>query len=261
MLQVSALRAFTDNYIWAIHAPSNPGHIVVVDPGDAKPVIHALSEHGWKLAGILVTHHHADHIGGVEQLLAEHSAPVFGPAREKIPGSPRWLREGDEVTLPELGLRFEVLDVPGHTAGHIAYVGHGALFCGDTLFSAGCGRLFEGTAEQMSASLAKFAALDGDTLVYSTHEYTLSNLRFAQAVEPNNMALNRYAEICRAKRELDQATLPSNIALELTVNPFLRCAADTVKRAAEAHAGHALDSTVDVFAAVRAWKDSFRPMP
>jgi hydroxyacylglutathione hydrolase len=171
------------------------------------------------------------------------------------------LTEGDVVELETLGLRFEVLDVPGHTAGHIAYVGHGAVFCGDTLFSAGCGRLFEGTAEQMSASLAKLSRLDGATLVYCTHEYTLSNLRFAAAVEPNNRALSDYRRLCEEKRAHDEPTVPSTIALEHSVNPFLRCADETVKQAAEAHVGHALDSTVAVFAAVRSWKDNFKPAP
>ena len=259
MLQVTALHAFADNYIWAIHAPHDAQSVVVVDPGDAAPVRKAMREQRWSLAGILVTHHHADHIGGVQQLVDEFSCPVFGPARENIPGAARPLREGDSVDLPALGLRFEVLDVPGHTAGHIAYVGHGAVFCGDTLFSAGCGRLFEGTAEQMNASLSKLAALDGATLVYCTHEYTLSNLRFALAVEPHNAELVEYAKRCQQKRDLNQPTVPSNVALELSVNPFLRCAADSVKRAAEAHAGRKLDSIVETFAAVRAWKDNFRP--
>jgi len=261
MLQVTPLRAFADNYIWMIHAPTDPRCVVVVDPGDAAPVERALSEGQLQLAAILVTHHHADHVGGVQQLLAQFPVPVFGPATENIPGKPRTLVEGDRVVLEVLGLQFDVLDVPGHTAGHIAFVGHGAVFCGDTLFSGGCGRLFEGTAEQMHASLAKLARLDPATLVYCTHEYTLSNLRFAKAVEPHNAALAAYQDLCEAKRGQDVPTVPSTVALEHSVNPFLRCGADTVKQAAEAHVGHALDSTVAVFAAVRAWKDNFRPTP
>jgi hydroxyacylglutathione hydrolase len=260
-LQVTALRAFTDNYIWVIHSPLDPQQVVVVDPGDAQPVQAALRERNWSLAGILVTHHHADHIGGITELVDAYSPTIFGPATERIPGRPQCLREGDRASFPFIGLSFSVLDVPGHTAGHIAYVGHGALFCGDTLFSGGCGRLFEGTPEQMAASLDKLAALDDATLVYCTHEYTLSNLRFALAVEPDNSELKSYFERSRAKRDADQITLPSNIELERKVNPFLRCSADTVRRAAERHAGRALDSDVAVFAAVRGWKDGFKAMP
>jgi hydroxyacylglutathione hydrolase len=260
-LQVTALRAFTDNYIWTIHSPRDPQRVVVVDPGDANPVHLALRDRRWSLGAILVTHHHADHIGGVAELASRYSAPVFGPANERIPGEPRPLREGDRVELPSLGLSFDVLDVPGHTAGHIAYVGHGAAFCGDTLFSGGCGRLFEGTPEQMAASLDKLATLDAATQVYCTHEYTLSNLRFALAVEPDNAELRAYFDTVRVKRDADQITLPSNIELERKVNPFLRCAADSVRQAAERHAGRTLDSTVAVFAAVRAWKDGFKAAP
>jgi len=261
MLQVTPLPAFTDNYIWMIHAPLDSRTVVVVDPGEAEPVERALRERQLQLGAILITHHHADHIGGVERLLSRHPVPIFGPAREAIPGSPRTLVEGDRVELDALGLSFGVLDVPGHTSGHIAFVGHGAVFCGDTLFSGGCGRLFEGTAEQMSVSLAKLARLDGATLVYCTHEYTLSNLRFGAAVEPNNAALAAYRQSCEAKRVADLPTVPSTIALEHSVNPFLRCTIETVKQAAEAHVGHALDSTVAVFAAVRAWKDNFKAAP
>jgi len=260
-LQVTALRAFTDNYIWAIHAPRDPRRVVVVDPGDAAPVLSALRDRQWTLAGILVTHHHPDHIGGVLELLAAYPVPIFGPANEHIPGQPHPLREGDRAEFPSLGLSFAVLEVPGHTAGHIAYTGHGAVFCGDTLFSGGCGRLFEGTPEQMAASLDKLTALNGDTLVYCTHEYTLSNLRFALAVEPHNAELKNYFDSARAKREVDQITLPSNIELERKVNPFLRCAHESVRHAAERHTGRTLDSTVAVFAAVRSWKDGFKAAP
>jgi hydroxyacylglutathione hydrolase len=206
----------------------------------------------------LLTHHHADHVGGVEQLVAEFKVPVYGPANETIPGQPQKLRGGDRVALPLLGLQFDVLDIPGHTAGHIAYVGHGSLFCGDTLFSAGCGRLFEGTAEQMHASLSKIGGLDPATRVFCGHEYTLANLRFAQAVEPNNQAVQSYFQDCRDKQQRTEPTLPSTLELEHKVNPFLRCHTQSVKQAAEQHVGRALDSHVAVFAAVRAWKDGFR---
>ena len=182
------IRAFQDNYIWCLRRGSNA---VVVDPGDAEPVLEYLSDEGLQLAAILATHHHGDHVGGNTALLAKYNVPVFGPAREDIPGATRKLREGDVIKVPGIGLDFQVIDVPGHTAGHIAYYGDGVLFCGDTLFSCGCGRLFEGTAAQMHSSLAKFAALPGDTLVYCAHEYTLSNLRFARAADPDNPALDR----------------------------------------------------------------------
>jgi hydroxyacylglutathione hydrolase len=258
MLQVSAIKAFSDNYIWLIRGLKDPTLAAVVDPGDAAPVARHLDAKGLKLAAILITHHHPDHIGGVEDLLARHPAAVFGPARETIPGRPTPLNEGDRVELPGMGIAFDVFDVPGHTAGHIAYYGHGALFCGDTLFSAGCGRLFEGTPEQMSASLTKLAALDPSTRVYCTHEYTVANLRFAQAVEPDNSDIAAYMAECQRRLEIGEPTLPSRLDLEHKVNPFLRCDRQTVKQAAEAHAGRALDSTVAVFAAVRKWKDGFR---
>jgi hydroxyacylglutathione hydrolase len=257
MLQVTPVRAFTDNYIWLIHSPRDARKVVVVDPGDAAPVRRALLAENLQLAAILLTHHHGDHVGGVADLLQDHVVPTFGPANEVLPSNPTRLREGDRVDLSELELHFEVLDVPGHTAGHIAYVGHGALFCGDTLFSGGCGRLFEGTAEQMSASLAKLASLPEDTAVYCAHEYTVSNLVFGLAVEPENGESRAYLEKCRAKRAHDEATVPSNIRQERIVNPFLRCHQETVKHAAEARAGRRLNRT-EVFAVIRQWKDGFR---
>jgi hydroxyacylglutathione hydrolase len=258
MLQVTPVRAFTDNYIWLIHSPRDPRQVVAVDPGDAAPVERMLAERALTLSGILTTHHHGDHVGGVTGLLSERSLPVYGPAHESIPGNPIRLREGDRADLPALGLEFTVLDVPGHTAGHIAYVGHGALFCGDTLFSAGCGRLFEGTAEQMHASLSKLASLPAETLVYCGHEYTLSNLKFALAVEPDNADSSRYLTECRELRARDEATVPSDIRRERNVNPFLRCDDQSVKQAAEAQAGRRLLKSTEVFAVIRQWKDSFR---
>jgi hydroxyacylglutathione hydrolase len=258
MLQVTPVRAFADNYIWLIHAPSDTRRVVAVDPGDARPVERLLTGQHLTLAAILLTHHHADHVGGVADLLQHRDVPVFGPAGERTPGEPTLLRQGDRVSLADLGLQFDVLDVPGHTSGHIAYVGHGTVFCGDTLFSAGCGRLFEGTAEQMVASLAKLAALPPETLVYCAHEYTLSNLRFGLTVEPGNVDAAQYLEECLGRRERDEATLPSSIRRERNVNPFLRCDRQTVKHAAEARVGRRLQNQTEIFAVIRQWKDGFR---
>jgi len=258
MLQVTPVRAFADNYIWLIHAPRDASQVVAVDPGDAAPVERALTEKKLTLAGILLTHHHADHVGGVASLLQNRRVPLFGPGSERLPGEPTRLRQGDPVVLAALGLEFTVLDIPGHTAGHIAYVGHGAVFSGDTLFSAGCGRLFEGTAEQMVASLAKLAQLPAETQVYCGHEYTVSNLKFELAVEPQNAEAVRYLEECSTKRARDEATLPSSIRRERNVNPFLRCEQQTVKQAAEAKAGRRLQNSTEVFAVIRQWKDGFR---
>lgn len=235
-------------------------HAVVVDPGDAAPVQQALTSRGLVLKGILVTHHHPDHVGGVDALRPLLQGPVHGPAREHIPEPFVPHADGDVVEV--LGHRFEVIDVPGHTAGHIAYRQLDApaaplLFCGDTLFSAGCGRLFEGTPAQMSASLARLAALPGDARVCCTHEYTMSNLRFAAAVEPDNEALAGHIRHCEALRESGRPTLPSTIALERRINPFLRCSEPAVVAAARAQ-GAANDEPVAVFAALREWKNRFR---
>jgi hydroxyacylglutathione hydrolase len=256
-MNLLALPAFADNYIWMLH---DGARAVVVDPGAAAPVQEALGHHGLTLAGILVTHHHADHVGGVNALRPLLQGPVWGPARETIPTPYTALNEGDHISV--LGLKFKVLDVPGHTAGHIAYVQEGAaarplLFCGDTLFSAGCGRLFEGTPAQMSESLAKFAALPADTQVCCTHEYTLSNLRFAAVVEPGNAERAAYDARCQALRAAGQATLPSNMGLEMQINPFLRCTAPEVVAAARAE-GAADGGAVSVLAALREWKNRFR---
>ncbi len=257
MTDVLHVRAFEDNYIWLIRGKS-PGHVAIVDPGDADPVLAALEKQRLTPVAILCTHHHGDHVGGVEDILKHYSVPVYGPARERIPTLTHRLKDGDRVRLPELDLEFEILDVPGHTAGHIAYYGAGMLFCGDTMFSAGCGRLFEGTAEQMYTSLSRFAALPEDTRMYCGHEYTEANLRFALAVEPDNADTLAYRERAHALRKQNLPTLPSTIGLERRVNPFLRSGQAGVRRAAEKQAGHALDSEIEVFAALRRWKDGFR---
>jgi hydroxyacylglutathione hydrolase len=258
MLDVRPIPAFQDNYIWMIRGARDPGGVAVVDPGDAAPVLAMLAKEGLRLEAILATHHHADHVGGVSKLVAATGASVFGPGREKLPVEVTRLGEGDRAPLERLGLEFGVLDVPGHTAGHIAFVGHGALFCGDTLFSAGCGRLFEGTAEQMLASLDALAGLPEDTLVYCGHEYTLANLRFAKAVEPGNSAIMDYVKRATALRAKTLPTLPSTIGLEKRVNPFLRSRHENVKSSAERRAGRMLPTPAAVFAEIRSWKDTFR---
>ncbi|MBC5783377.1 hydroxyacylglutathione hydrolase [Ramlibacter sp. USB13] len=258
-MRLIALPAFQDNYLWLLH---DGQRALVVDPGDAGPVQAFLADQGLQLEAILVTHHHPDHVGGVDALRDATGARVWGPARERIPEPVTRLSEGDAIEV--LGLRFEVLDVPGHTAGHIAYYcpdfeGAPLLFCGDTLFSGGCGRLFEGTPAQMFDSLAKLAALPGATRVCCTHEYTLSNLKFATAVEPGNSQLNHYRQQCEQKRSHGEPTLPSTIAVENGINPFLRTRQPAVAQAAHGHdpAADPADP-VAVFAALRQWKNEFR---
>lgn len=258
MLDVRPIPAFQDNYIWMVRSVRNPESVAVVDPGDAAPVLAVLEAEGLRLAAILATHHHRDHVGGVDALVAATQAPAFGPARERVrlPVTP--LAGGERLDLPELGLAFSVLDVPGHTAGHIAITGHGAVFCGDTLFSAGCGRLFEGTAAQMLASLETLAGLPAETRVYCGHEYTEANLRFALCVEPGNSDIMDYVKRAAGLRAQGLPTLPSTIGLENRVNPFLRSRHENVKSSAERRAGRLLPTPVEVFAEIRSWKDSFR---
>jgi hydroxyacylglutathione hydrolase len=256
------LPAFADNYIWMLQDGS---HAIVVDPGEAKPVFDALARAHLQLAAILVTHHHADHTGGVAALREATGAQVFGPAGETVPQPCTPLRQGDRADA--LGLRFEVIDIPGHTAGHIAFflpagapgIDTPLVFCGDTLFSGGCGRIFEGTPAQMLASLDALAALPDDTRVCCGHEYTLSNLRFAQAVEPDNADLTQYLAHCQAVRARGEPTLPSQLGTERRINPFLRSREATVHRAVRAQSLlPAAADEVEVFAALRQWKNDFR---
>jgi hydroxyacylglutathione hydrolase len=256
-MKLVALPAFTDNYIWMLHDGTNA---IVVDPGDAAPVHAALDAQRLQLVAILVTHHHADHVGGIDALRSRLRGPVHGPARESIPGPFEPRHDGDSIDA--IGLRFEVMDVPGHTAGHIAYLTRDngdtpLLFCGDTLFSAGCGRLFEGTPAQMHRSLSRLAALPGSTRVCCTHEYTLSNLRFAAVVEPRNADLSEYRQRCEERRSRGQFTLPSTIDLERRINPFLRCSVPEVVDAA-IRRGAPNRSAETVFATLREWKNHYR---
>jgi len=257
-LGVRPVRAFADNYIWLIESPRVPARVVAVDPGDAAPVIAELERSGASLAAILLTHHHPDHIGGVSELLERGPVPVVGPDDDRIPQRTRTVRDGDRCDLPDLGLSFDILQVPGHTLKHIAFWGHGALFCGDTLFSAGCGRMFEGTPRQMNASLNRLRALPPETQMYCGHEYTAANLRFALTVDPSNRAALDYSERVARLRAADIPSLPSRMSLENQVNPFLRCDAAAVRAAAETRAGRPLHEPADVFGVLRAWKDQFR---
>lgn len=257
MLTLFPIPAFSDNYIWLLHDGRDAW---VVDPGDPVPVENHLRQLGLTLRGILLTHHHADHTGGVDELRTITGARVFGPAFEPLPEPVERLGEGDTVEL--LGLTFHILEMPGHTAGHIAYFapdaeGSPLLFCGDTLFSGGCGRLFEGTPAQMLASLDKLAALPSNTRVCCTHEYTLSNLRFALAVEPGNTDLADYNKRCEELRAVGKPTLPSTIGQELRINPFLRSREPTVLMSIKAQMPQASDE-VTAFAALREWKNNFR---
>lgn len=251
MLDISFIPAFKDNYIWLLR---NGRDAVVVDPGDAAPVMARLRADGLRLKAILITHHHADHQGGVEALVSAFPVPVYGPENESITGRTVALSGGQAIEV--LGQRFDVIDVPGHTAGHIAYATAGALFCGDTLFGAGCGRLFEGTPAQMHASLARLAELPADTLVYCAHEYTEANLRFAAAVEPENRATQERIAACRERRAAGLPTVPSVLAEELATNPFLRSTEVAVIQAAMARIPEAKDP-VSVFTAIREWKNVF----
>ncbi|RGE44138.1 hydroxyacylglutathione hydrolase [Comamonas testosteroni] len=250
--------AFSDNYLWLLH---DGKHAIVVDPGQAEPVLSVLAQHQLQLQGILVTHHHADHVDGVQALREATGAPAWGPAYESLPEPITRVQGGDTVNL--LGGPWQVIDVPGHTSGHIAFFSTAALsqpvlFCGDTLFSGGCGRLFEGTPAQMQTSLDALAALPGNTLVCCAHEYTISNLRFAQAVEPNSQDLAQYLEHCQTLRSRGQPTLPSTLQTELAINPFMRTrAADVIAAAVQHDSQTRPQEPASVLATLRQWKNVF----
>lgn len=258
MLQAIPVRAFRDNYIWLLPLPGDVSgnRVAIVDPGDATPVIARLEALGLEPAAILVTHHHYDHIQGIPALLEYRAVPVYGPAASPARGIDHPVRDGDRVVLDGLGL--EVLAVPGHTLDHIAYYTPGLLMCGDTLFAGGCGRLFEGTPEQMFASLQRIAQLPDETLFFCAHEYTVPNLEFACEVEPRNEAIRARLEACRRLRARDAPTLPATLAEERRTNPFLRCREAAVIDAAERLAGgRGPMQPHEVFAAIRRWKDRY----
>jgi len=254
MLEIVPLPAFQDNYIWTLR---DGNHAAVVDPGEAGPVKDYLAREKLTLVAILATHHHPDHVGGIAELVAMKKVPVFGPKGEPIPALTRPLGQDDKFSIPELAAEFSVLDIPGHTRAHVAYYGLGSLFCGDTLFACGCGRVFEGTPAQMLHSLTKLAALPDETKVYCGHEYTLANIKFARAVDPGNAALAAREKSAQALRDAGRPTLPSTLGEERATNPFLRCDQPVVVESANKYLGSRIGDPVGVFTAIREWKNRF----
>lgn len=258
MLNIIPILAFKDNYIWLLH---NRRHAVAVDPGDAKPVRAWLDAHKIRLAAILCTHHHADHSGGICELVEVYNVPAYGPQHENIPCVSHAVGGSDVVQIKELGIMLDVLDIPGHTRGHVAYQfslpGVDGVFCGDTLFGCGCGRLFEGTAAQLLHSLQRLAQMPDNTQVYCAHEYTEANIRFALACEPGNAQLKHREADARALRADGQPTLPSTIGLEKATNPFLRCTQPEIVRTAHRNGPAMSSDELAVFTALREWKNHF----
>ena len=257
MFDVTPIPAFNDNYIWAISVDGQD-QIAVVDPGDATPVENYLNENGLKLAAILVTHHHHDHTGGISKLVENHQVPVYGPENSQFDGITQPLADGSSLEL--FGHTLNIRTIPGHTLDHISYLYSGEtpqLFCGDTLFLAGCGRIFEGTPAQMFAAMEYFKTLADNTEIYCTHEYSLANLKFAEAVEPDNADIQATTRQCYQLREDNKPTLPTTIKQERRINPFLRTDAEAVIRSAREFSGQPLNSELDVFTAVREWKNQF----
>jgi len=261
-VSITAIKAFTDNYIWAITSKNNK-QLVLVDPGDAQVCINHIEQHQLKLTAILVTHHHSDHVGGIDELLSYSkeqgfSVEVYAPAHQANVANTSNVKQDDVFFIKALNLEFNIIELPGHTLDHVAYLFDDNLFCGDTLFSGGCGRIFEGTAEQMLLSLEKLSSLPENTRVYCTHEYTLTNLSFALTVDPSNSELVQYYNKIKELRENNQISLPSSIFIEKKINPFLRCFDENIKQSAEEfNNSEKLNSTLEVFTTIRQWKDQF----
>ena len=256
MHNIIPILAFQDNYIWTLR---NDQYAIVVDPGDAVPVIKYLEENKLTLLAILVTHHHRDHTGGINDLVELYNTPVYGPRREKIPKLSHPLGEGDVVEFKQLNFKANVIDIPGHTLGHIAYLWQGGMFCGDTLFTCGCGKIFEGTPEQLHHSLQRLASQPDDTLVYCTHEYTEYNTPFAQICEPGNLVLKQWVEDAEVLRQKNLPTVPTTLLQEKATNPFLRCTQPEIIYQIEQHNGIKLPAGNEqaAFTALRQWRDRF----
>jgi len=254
MLTIQPIPAFHDNYIWLLVHPQHR-LACVVDPGDAAPVLAVLQQQQLTLAAILITHHHRDHCGGVPELVKKNKVPVYSPRRSAVAGSTYLLDDNDQFSV--LDCSFEVMAIPGHTLDHIAFYDGKRLFCGDTLFTGGCGRVFEGTPAQMLNSLNRLKALPASTLVYCGHEYTEANLHFALEVEPDNVALQQRLQQVKASRALNLPSVPELLCVELETNPFLRCHLPTVRKAASQRSGRELSLNIDVFSVIRDWKNVF----